>query len=79
MPKFAKIARRTVRRHKPIQGRKEMTAQQEAFEERAAIIQFSSGLPSLTREQAEKIAAEQMGLTNDEAEFLMGAKNNERA
>lgn len=46
----------------------------EAFEERAAIIQFSSGIPSMTREQAEKIAAEQMGLTEDEAEFLMGAK-----
>ena len=46
----------------------------EAFAERAAIIQFSSGLPSMTREQAEKIAAEQMGLTEDDAEFLMGAK-----
>lgn len=46
----------------------------EAFAERAAIIQFSSGLPSMTREQAEKIAAQQMGLTEYEAEFLMGAK-----
>jgi len=51
-----------------------MSDQREAFEERAAIIQFSSGLPSMTREQAEKIAAEQMGLTDDEAEFMMGAK-----
>ena len=49
-----------------------MSNQQEAFEERAAIIQFSSGLPTMTREQAEKIAADQMGLTDEEAEFLMG-------
>jgi hypothetical protein len=49
-----------------------MSDQQEAFEERAAIIQFSSGLPTMTREQAEMIAAEQIGLTDDEAKFLMG-------
>ena len=56
-----------------------MSDQQEAFEERAAIIQFCSGLPTMTREQAEKLAAEQMGLTDDEAELLMGARHNERA
>lgn len=56
-----------------------MSDQQEAFYERAAIIQFCSGLPTMTCEQAEKLAAEQMGLTDDEAEFLMGARHNERA
>lgn len=50
-----------------------MSDQQEAFEEKAAIIQFSSGLPSITRDQAEKIAAGQLGLTDEEAEFLMGS------
>ena len=49
-----------------------MSDQQEAFEERAAIIQFSSGLPTMTREQAEKIAAEQMGLTEDESRVFDG-------
>ena len=49
-----------------------MSNQQEAFEERAAIIQFSSGLPTMTREQAEKIAAEQLDLSDDEAALLMG-------
>lgn len=49
-----------------------MSDQREAFEERAAIIQFGSGLPTMTREQAEKMAAEQMGLTDDEVEFLIG-------
>ncbi len=48
----------------------------EAFAERAAIIQFCSGLPTITREQAEKLAAEQMGLTDDEAEFLMVEKKD---
>lgn len=56
-----------------------MSDQQEAFEERAAIIQFSSVLPTMTREQAEKLAAEQMGMTDDEAAFLMGSRHNERA
>ena len=56
-----------------------MSDQQEAFEEREAIIQFSSGLPTMTREQAEKLSAEQMGMTDDEAAFLMGARHNERA
>ncbi len=56
-----------------------MSDQKEAFDERAAIIQFCSGLPTITREQAEKLAADQMGLTDDEAEFLMGSRHNERA
>ena len=57
----------------PIFGvEKYMSDQQEAFEERAAIIQFSSGLPTMTREQAEKIAAEQMGLTEDESRVFDG-------
>ena len=42
-----------------------MSDQKEAFDERAAIIQFCSGLPTMTREQAEKLAAEQMGLTDE--------------
>ena len=64
----------------PIFGvEKYMSDQQEAFEERAAIIQFCSGLPTMTCEQAEKLAAEQMGMTDDEAAFLMGARHNERA
>ena len=54
-----------------------MSDQHEAFEERAAIIQFGSGIPSMTRQQAEKIAAEQMGLTDDEAALLIGEKNDE--
>jgi hypothetical protein len=56
-----------------------MIDQREAFEERTAIIQFGSGLPRITREESERIAAEQMGLTDDEAEFLMGENNDERA
>ena len=34
-------------------------------------IQFCGGRPSMTREQAEKMAAEQLGMTEDEVEFLM--------
>jgi len=34
-----------------------MIDQREAFEERAAIIQFGSGLPRITREESERIAA----------------------
>ena len=56
-----------------------MSDQKEAFDERAAIIQFCSGLPTITREQAEKLAADQMGLTDDEAEFLMGEKKDEKS
>ena len=54
-----------------------MSDQQEAFYERAAIIQFCSGLPTMTCEQAEKLAAEQMGLTEDESEFLIGSRHND--
>ena len=56
-----------------------MSDQKEAFDERAAIIQFCSGLPTMTREHPATLAAEQMGLTDDEAEFLMGSRHNERA
>jgi hypothetical protein len=49
----------------------------EAFEERAAIIQFCTGV-GMTRSEAEKIAAEQMGLTEDDAEFSIG-RNDGRA
>ena len=55
-----------------------MSDQREAFIERAAIIQFCSGIPSMTREESERIAAEQMELTDDEAEFLMGAEETKR-
>lgn len=55
-----------------------MSDQREAFIERAAIIQFFSGFPSMTREESERIAAEQMGLTDDEAEFLMGSDRSGR-
>lgn len=48
-----------------------MSDQREAFEELDAIIQFCGGRPSMTREQAEKMAAEQLGMTEDEVEFLM--------
>ena len=44
----------------------------EAFEERAAIIEFGSGRP-VGRRDAEAIAADQMALTDDEIEFLQGA------
>jgi len=43
----------------------------EAFSERAAIIEFCSER-AIPRREAERIAARQMGLTDDEAEFLMG-------
>lgn len=50
-----------------------MTAdQKEAFEERSAIIQYCTNA-GLTRREAERIAAEQMGLSEDEVDFLMGA------
>lgn len=48
--------------------------QKEAWEERAAIIEFCSRA-GMTRREAEQIAAEQLGLSEDEVEFLMGAKN----
>lgn len=50
-----------------------MTAdQQEAFEERAAIIQFCTSA-GMTRMEVERLAAERLGLSEDEAEFLMGS------
>lgn len=51
---------------------------QEAFNERAAIIQFCSGVPAMTREESDRIASAQMALTDDEAEFLMGAEATKR-
>lgn len=51
-----------------------MTADQEdkreAFCERAAIIEYCSER-AIPRREAERIAARQMGLTDDDAEFLM--------
>lgn len=43
----------------------------EALEERAAIIQFCSGR-EISRADSERIAAEQMGIDENEMEFLMG-------
>jgi hypothetical protein len=43
----------------------------EALEERAAIIQFCSGR-EISRAESERIAAEQMGIDEEEMEFLMG-------
>lgn len=45
--------------------------QREAFEERAAILEFDAGM---SREKAEAEAAEQMHLSEDEIEFLMGSE-----
>lgn len=45
--------------------------QKEAFEERAAIIQYCTGA-GMTRSEAEQIASEQMGLSDDEIEFVQG-------
>lgn len=42
----------------------------EGFEERAAIIQFCSGR-EISRAESERIAAEQMGIDEEEMEFLM--------
>jgi hypothetical protein len=53
-------------------GEKAMTDdQKEAFEERAAIIQYCTGA-GMTRSEAEQIASEQMGLSDDEIEFVQG-------
>jgi hypothetical protein len=57
-----------------VSGRRPAIDLQEAFNERAAIIQFCSGVPAMTREESERIASAQMALTDDEAEFLMGAE-----
>ncbi len=43
----------------------------EAWEERAAIVEDGC---QVSRERAERMAAEQMALTDDEIEFLQGAK-----
>ena len=45
--------------------------EREAIEERAAIIQFCSGR-EISREESERIAAAQMGIHEEEMEFLMG-------
>ena len=44
----------------------------EAFEERAAIIEFESG-SYVPRAEAERIAGQHLGLTDDEIEFLRGS------
>jgi hypothetical protein len=44
----------------------------EAFEERAAIIEFESGC-YVPRAEAERIAAEHLGMTDDEIEFMQGS------
>ena len=43
----------------------------EALEERAAIIQFCRGR-EISRAESERMAAEQMGISEEEMEFLMG-------
>jgi hypothetical protein len=53
-------------------GEKAMTEdQREAWEERAAIIQYCTGA-GMTRREAEQIASEQMGLNDDDIEFVQG-------
>lgn len=44
----------------------------EAFEERAAIIEFESG-HYVPRAEAERIAGQYLGLSDDEIEFLQGS------
>ncbi len=44
----------------------------EIFEERAAIIQWCSGR-EISRSESERIAAAQIGIDEEEMEFLMGA------
>lgn len=44
----------------------------EAFEERAAIIEFESGC-YVPRAEAERIAAEHLCITEDEIEFMQGS------
>ena len=46
--------------------------EREAIEERAAIIQWCSGR-EISRAESERIAAAQMGIDEEEMEFLMGA------
>jgi len=47
----------------------------EALEELSAIIQFCSGR-EISRADSERIAAEQMGIDEEEIEFLMGEKSD---
>lgn len=42
----------------------------ESFEERAAIVEEGC---QVSREEAERVAAEQMSLTDDEIEFVQGS------
>lgn len=49
--------------------------EREALEERAAIIQFCSGR-EISRAASERIAAAQMGIDEEEIEFLMGDKSD---
>ena len=49
--------------------------QQEAFEERAAILEFDAGM---NRSEAERLAA-QMVCEDAEAEFMMGTESKESA
>lgn len=44
----------------------------EAFEERAAIIEFESGC-YVPRAEAERIAGQHLGMTDDEIEFMQGS------
>lgn len=46
----------------------------EEFVERAAIIEFGSE-EYMTRQDAERLAAAQLGMSEDEIEFLQGARN----
>lgn len=49
--------------------------QREAFDERAAIIEFCSG-SGMTRREAECLAAEQMGLSNADIQHLRSANGS---
>lgn len=44
----------------------------EAFEERAAIIEFESG-EHISRQASERLAAEYLQMSEDEIEFLQGS------
>ena len=45
----------------------------EAWEERAAILEFDAGRP-VSRREAERIAGQQLGMSEDEIEFIQGAR-----
>jgi hypothetical protein len=55
--------------------RESVADKKESFEERAAIIEYCSER-AIPRREAERIAARQMGLSEDEVEFLMGSKSD---